>query len=173
MHRSTKTSPDSLTPQTLAKAIFTVNRHAKTATNNKYLYKLKHEAIVKLLKEGKAEKKGLHFSNNPKFSQQQSDVLVQCNGFTFHIPPTKEDFQTLPHLGELNSSIRNPRVQMSLSTAKRLLQSYTGLREDEKRNIQNNARTGSYQKPIFKRLGESYGPITRKSHSRFSKSERT
>lgn len=162
LHRSTETKKLPPTPGTLAKAIFTVNRHAKTAPNNKFLYKLKHEAILKLLREGNAQKKGLHFSNNPKFSQQQSDVLVQCHGFTFHIPPSKEDFQTLPHLGALNSSIRNPKVQMSLNTAKNLLQTYTGLQEEYTSNQFSHRKTKGYEKPVFKKLGESYGSIRNK-----------
>ncbi|MGQ0516420.1 YkyB family protein, partial [Bacillus sp. D-CC] len=28
----------------------------------------------------------------------------------FHIPPTKEDFRILPHLGHLESSYRNPKT---------------------------------------------------------------
>ncbi|MET3698175.1 YkyB-like protein [Bacillus oleivorans] len=160
MQRSTESKPFTLTPNTIAKAIFTVNRHAKTATNNKYLYKLKQEALVKLIKEGKAQKIGLHFSNNPKYSRQQSDVLVECNEFTFHIPPSKEDFQTLPHLGELNSSIRNPKVHMSLNTAKKVLQSYTGIKENTA--AASHKASKGYQKPVFKRLGESYGPVWRK-----------
>lgn len=145
-----------LTPLNIAKAIFIVNRHAKTAPNNKFLYKLKHDSLEKLLTEGKARKKGLHFSNNPRFSQQQSDVLVQCEAFTFHIPPTKEDFKNLPHLGQLSESIRNPRVQMSLKIAKGILESYTGHQE------KTPSHQSTYQKPVFKKLGESYGSVPRK-----------
>ncbi|MBB5323869.1 hypothetical protein HNQ34_000961 [Anoxybacillus tepidamans] len=134
----------------LAKAIFTVNRHAKTALNPSFLYLLKKKAIEKLLDEGKAKKVGLHFSPNPKYSQQQSDVLVAVGEYYFHIPPTKEDFATLPHLGALNGSYRNPVVKMSLSQAKALLQSYTGITEASKQPSTKKP----YQKPIFKRLGE-------------------
>lgn len=110
----------------LAQAVFVVNRHAKAATNPKYLYWLKKRALEKLIQEGKALKEGLHFSRNPKLSQQQSDVLVHVGNYFFHIPPTKDDFQKLPHLGELNQSYRNPKTVMSLSTAKKLLQQYIG-----------------------------------------------
>ncbi|WP_027408315.1 YkyB family protein [Anoxybacteroides tepidamans] len=133
----------------LAKAIFTVNRHAKTALNPSFLYLLKKKAIEKLINEGKAKKVGLHFSPNPRNSQQQSDVLVSVGEYYFHIPPTKEDFATLPHLGALNSSYRNPVIRMPLSQAKALLQSYTGISETRKK-----PSAKSYQKPIFKRLGE-------------------
>ncbi|MBA2874181.1 YkyB family protein [Thermaerobacillus caldiproteolyticus] len=134
----------------LAKAIFTVNRHAKTALNPSFLYLLKKKTIAKLLKEGKARKVGLHFSRNPKYSQQQSDVLVAIGDYYFHIPPTKEDFANLPHLGALNDSYRNPVTRMPLSQAKALLQAYTGIKELP------HQRKKTYQKPVFKRLGESY-----------------
>lgn len=135
----------------LAKAIFTVNRHAKTALNPSFLYLLKKKAIEKLLEEGKAKKVGLHFSPNPKYSQQQSDVLVAVGEYYFHIPPTKEDFATLPHLGPLNGSYRNPMAKMPLSKAKALLQTYTGI-TDTKNEPPRTKRP--YQKPVFKRLGE-------------------
>ncbi|MFZ7942120.1 YkyB family protein [Neobacillus sp. 19] len=142
----------SLTSENLAQAVFIVNRHAKTAPNPKYLYKLKQESLKKLINEGKARKIGLHFSQNPRNSQQQSDVLVECGRYTFHIPPTKADFQDLPHLGKLDGSVRNPKATLSLTTAKTLLQTYTGITEFE--NHPPNKRT--YQKPIFKKLGEHY-----------------
>lgn len=134
----------------LSQAIFTVNRHAKTAINPKFLYTLKKAALNKMIQENKAVKTGLHFSRNPRFSQQQSDVLVVCGDYSFHIPPTKEDFQNLPHLGHLDQQSRNPKTRMSLTQAKQLLQEYTGLKED---NQQNRAK---HQKPVFKRLGDSF-----------------
>lgn len=122
----------------LPQAIFIVNRHAKSATDPKYLYWLKKRAIEKLIQEGKAKKEGLHFSKNPKFSKQQSDVLVQAGDYYFHIPPSKDDFQKLPHLGELNQAYRNPKTHMSLSLAKKLLQQYIGTEayEQEKKILQ-------------------------------------
>ncbi len=141
------------TVENLSQAIFTVNRHAKTAPNPKFLYKLKHDALHKLIKEGKASKVGLHYSGNPKNSQQQSDVLVQCGNYSFHLPPSKEDFSQLPHLGKLNSHVRNPKASLSLNTAKRLLMAYTGLKEHQSPPSQKKPR---YEKPVFKKLGESY-----------------
>jgi hypothetical protein len=134
----------------LAKAIFTVNRHAKTALNPAFLYLLKKKAIEKLISEGKAKKVGLHFSPNPKNSRQQSDVLVSVGDYYFHIPPAKEDFANLPHLGALNDSYRNPVTKMPLSQAKALLQTYTGITEVPKPSRK------TYQKPVFKRLGERF-----------------
>lgn len=140
----------------IARAIYIVNRHAKTAPNPKFLYSLKKKALEKLLSEGKAKKIGLHYSNNPKYSQQQSDVLVYAGQYFFHMPPTKEDFQNLPHLGSLNETYRNPKVKMSLSKAKAILQQYVGYHEPNhiKKRKHRNKRT--YQKPVFKRLGERY-----------------
>ncbi|WP_099353616.1 YkyB family protein [Fredinandcohnia onubensis] len=138
----------------LARAIFVVNRHAKTATNPKFLYLLKRKALEKLISEGKAKKEGLHFSRNPKNSQQQSDVLISAGDYYFHMPPTKEDFSRLPHLGQLNQTYRNPKTYLSLSLAKSLLQQYVGIEEKTENNHRPNKRP--YQKPVFKKLGESY-----------------
>ncbi|MEH7076085.1 YkyB family protein [Neobacillus drentensis] len=144
-----------LTIENLAQAIFIVNRHAKTATNPKLLYKLKQETLKKLIQEGKAKKVGLHFSENPRNSQQQSDVLVECGRYTFHIPPTKTDFSNLPHFGKLDERVRNPKATLSLNTAKALLQVYTGISEFEQTPSQHK-KSKTYQKPVFKKLGERY-----------------
>lgn len=144
-----------LTIENLSQAVFIVNRHAKTATNPKYLYMLKHEALKKLISEGNARKVGLHFSEHPRNSQQQSDVLVECGRYTFHIPPTKTDFLKLPHLGKLDGSMRNPKSTLSLNQAKILLQSYTGISEMQQ-SPTNHKNKRPYQKPVFKKLGERY-----------------
>ncbi|WP_075981100.1 YkyB family protein [Bacillus massilinigeriensis] len=148
--------PSCLKPTTenLSQAIFIVNRHAKTAPNPKYLYKLKHQALQKLLIEGKAKKVGLHFSANPKYSQQQSDVLIVCGEYSFHLPPSKNDFDSLPHLGKLDQYVRNPKSKLSLSQAKKLLISYTGFKESNFNTPTKNKP--NYHKPVFKKLGESY-----------------
>lgn len=125
------TSADSL-----AQAIFIVNKHAKTALEPKNLYNLKRLALNKLLQEGKAKKLGLHFSDNPRFAVQQSDVIISCSAYIFHLPPTKEDLKKLPHLGNRSSFIRNPKAIMSLSKAKQILQSYVGQASDS--NIKQN-----------------------------------
>lgn len=140
--------------ENLSKAIFVVNKHAKTAPNPKFLYTLKKTALQKLIKNGEAKKIGLHFSRNPKFAQQRSDVVVVCGAYTFHMPPTKEDFKELPHLGALDSSMRNPKAQLSLNHAKALLMDYTGLIEEHiERKSYNHT---SYQQPVFKKLGQRY-----------------
>ncbi len=146
----------SLTIENLAQAVFIVNRHAKTATNPKYLYRLKQEALKKLIDEGKAKKVGLHFSENPRNSQQQSDVLVECGRYTFHIPPARTDFHELPHLGKLNGHVRNPKAPLSLNAAKALLQTYTGINEEDTLPHNRSRNNRAYQKPIFKKLGERY-----------------
>jgi len=110
----------------LAIAIYTVNRHAKTAPDNRQLYALKKMAIDKLLSSGTAEKIGLHFVDNPKLSKQHSTVLVRCDEFLFHTIPEKEDFNTLPHLGQQDPTSRNPQERMSLKTARELLSKYVG-----------------------------------------------
>lgn len=110
----------------LAQAIYTVNKHAKTALDNRFLYTLKKQAIKKLLLQKQAKKEGLHFVNNPKFSKQQSSVLISCSDYFFHTLPEKEDFKNLPHLGYLNDNYRNPNRKMSLNHAKSLLTTFLG-----------------------------------------------
>ncbi|MDF0725389.1 YkyB family protein [Cytobacillus sp. S13-E01] len=155
MNTQQNQAPIKPTVENLARAIFIVNRHAKTATNPKFLYLLKRKALEKLLIEGNAKKEGLHFSRNPKNSRQQSDVLVSAGDYFFHMPPSKEDFAELPHLGTLNQSYRNPKTHLSLLQAKNLLQQYVGMKEDSpSQNRKTNNR--SYNKPVFKKLGESY-----------------
>ncbi|WLR53186.1 YkyB family protein [Bacillus tianshenii] len=138
--------------------MFTVNRHAKTAPDPKYLYTLKKKSLEKLLKEGKAKKCGLHFSQNPKNSLQRSDLLVSVGDYYFHMPPAKEDFKQLPHLGTANQSYRNPKVRMSLSFAKRLLQAYTGMKPaaPNQNSYFKQPQQRHYEKPVFKKLGDSY-----------------
>jgi hypothetical protein len=152
-HSST---PINLSIENLSQAIFVVNRHAKTATNPRFLYKLKQEALKKLIEEDKAKKVGLHFSGNPKNSQQQSDVLVTCGRYTFHIPPIRTDFTELPHLGKLDNQVRNPKASLSLNTAKTILQSYTGILETDQHSSSKKPEHQIYKKPVFKKLGERY-----------------
>jgi YkyB-like protein len=147
-------TPSATSVTTLSKAIFTVNRHAKTASNPKYLYSLKKQALLQMIKDSKAVKVGLHFSNNPKYSRQQSDVLVSCGDYTFHIPPTKEDFKVLPHLGSLDQRSRNPKCRMSLQQAKSILERYTGISDNSPKY--QNKKKRSYNKPVFKKLGDSF-----------------
>jgi hypothetical protein len=147
--------PTEQTISNLTQAIFSVNRHAKTAPDPKFLYLLKRKALEKLVKEGKAKKVGLHFSRNPKNSKQQSDVLISAGNYFFHMPPSKEDFEHLPHLGSLDQSYRNPKSHMSLYQAKEVLQSYVGIIPSTS-TPQNKPPYQKYQKPVFKRLGDSY-----------------
>ncbi|MDQ0217271.1 hypothetical protein ELQ35_07950 [Peribacillus cavernae] len=134
----------------LAQAIFIVNKHAKTAPEPKYLYNLKRISLDKMLKEGKAQKKGLHFSDNPRFSAQQSDVIIQCGDFIFHLPPTRDDLKTLPHLGSRTAQVRNPKAALSLSKAKQILQEYVGKADDLKGDrtpaLKKNHAYGTRQK---------------------------
>lgn len=72
------------TVENLSKAVYTVNRHAKTAPNPKYLYLLKKRALQKLVKEGKGKKIGLHFSKNPRFSQLAPTIINKMNKTTIN-----------------------------------------------------------------------------------------
>jgi hypothetical protein len=118
----------------LAQALFIINKHAKTAPDPLYLYELKRKAINKLIREKKTKKVGLHFSPNPKNSQQRLDCLVQIDQYYFHIPPKKEDVQTLPHLGEREQTYRNPQAKLSLFKAKKMIEGYLGIKHIKKEN---------------------------------------
>lgn len=132
------------TDSDIAQAIFTVNRHAKTAPDNQYLYALKKEALSMMILQERAQKIGLHFSKNPRKSQQQSSVLVKCGNYYFHMLPKKEDFENLEHLGQLDESYRNPPSRMNLKMAKELLSELTGLAPKKKEEPKKQS-TKSYQ----------------------------
>jgi len=141
----------------IAKAIFTVNRHAKAAPKPQHLYEIKKQAIEKLLKEKKAKKIGLHFSNNPKLSNQHSTLLVKVANYYFHMPPSKEDFQTLKHLGSLDEDFRNPRTKMALSYAKKIIYNYIDWQPPKS---VKQKRFSSYYTPSS--LGKMEWPPTKK-----------
>ncbi|TMN23429.1 YkyB family protein [Lentibacillus cibarius] len=134
----------------LARALFTINRHAKTAPEPKHLYYIKKESINLLLKEKRAEKIGLHFSNHPKFSNQHSTLLVKVGDYFFHIPPTKEDFKELKHLGELDKHYRNPPARMSLSQAKKIIYRHIDWKPPKQHSVMGkNARSKNYKSACF------------------------
>ena len=145
------------TDEQLASAIYSVNRHAKTATDNKFLYELKRLTIEKMIESGRAKKLGLHFVKNPRFSQQQSSVLVQCADYYFHLLPKKEDFQSLTHLGHLDENYRNPQRRMSLNMAKQLLSEYTGLTQTIIKKKPTYAPTSMSKKQPIKNRSYTFG----------------
>ena len=115
----------------LAGAIYIINKHAKTAPDNEFLYKLKKAALMKMIEGGLANKVGLQSVPNPKFSRRQSAVLITCGEFHFHLPPTREEIKELQHLGEPDPDYRNPKVRLGLKAAKYILQEYTGIKQSE------------------------------------------
>lgn len=118
----------------IAQAIYSVNKHAKTALDNRFLYSLKKNALEKLISQKHAEKVGLHFVRSPKRSQQQSSVLISCADYFFHTIPEKNDFKVLPHLGHLDDTYRNPIRRMGLNRAKEILIDFLGPEEKKKNN---------------------------------------
>ncbi|WP_085992532.1 YkyB family protein [Oceanobacillus senegalensis] len=149
----------------LARALYTINRHAKTAPQPKHLYFIKKETINKLLKEKRAKKVGLHFSDHPKFSNQHSTLLVKVDKYYFHIPPTKEDFKELEHLGSLDQNYRNPQTKMSLSKAKSIVYQYIDWRPEKKQSSIKRRYTSRYYTPSS--LGKMEWPPTRKSRRKY------
>jgi hypothetical protein len=138
---------DIVSIQDLAKAIYTVNRHAKTAPEPQHLYFIKKESINRLLREKRAKKIGLHFSDHPKLSNQHSTLLVQVDNYFFHIPPSKEDFQELKHLGSLDQNFRNPQTKMSLSQAKKIIYKYIDFKEVKEEKQKQRKYTSTYYTP--------------------------
>ncbi|WP_369693640.1 YkyB family protein [Lentibacillus sp. CBA3610] len=114
-----------------------------------------------MLKEKRAEKIGLHFSNHPKFSNQHSTLLVKVDKYFFHIPPTKNDFKELEHLGELDQNYRNPPTKMSLSQAKRLVYRHINWQPTQKQ--QKTPPRKKYRSSYFtpSSLGKMEWPPTR------------
>ncbi|SHG24516.1 YkyB family protein [Ornithinibacillus halophilus] len=155
-------SQEAIPVSELAKAIYTVNRHAKTAPEPGHLYHIKKESINRLLQERRAKKVGLHFSDHPKFSNQHSTLLVKVDNYYFHIPPSKEDFQELEHLGTLDHDYRNPQTKMSLSQAKKLIYQYINWQPKPKQR-RKKEYSSSYFTPSS--LGKMEWPPTK----RFSK----
>lgn len=146
----------------IAKALFSVNKHAKTAPKPQHLYFIKKETIHRLLAENRAKKIGLHFSDHPKYSNQHSTLLVQVDDYYFHILPEKDDFQKLKHLGSLDHTYRNPRTKMSLSQAKKIIYQYIDWKPKKRTKTQHKKHTSSYFTPSS--LGKMEWPPTKPKH---------
>lgn len=152
-----------LSTDKIAQALYTINRHAKAAPKPQHLYMIKKAAINKLLHEKEAEKIGMHFSNNPKYSTQHSTLLIKVADYHFHIPPAKEDFQTLEHLGHLDEDFRNPQAKMSLSYAKKIIYNYIDWKEKEPSVKKERQSFSSYYTPSS--LGKMEWPPTKRFHT--------
>lgn len=121
----------------IAEAISVVNRTPKLLPQPKHLYTLKKKAIQKLIHQKKAKKMGLHYSEHPTLSKQHTTLLIQVEDFYFHLPPEKEDLQSLEHFGRVDQDFRNPKPQLSLKRAKQILYHYLGwkpVKQEPKRN---------------------------------------
>jgi hypothetical protein len=119
-----------VTQENLAKALYVVNRHAKTSPEPQKLYQLKTAVLEKMIHEGKAQKVGLQQSPNPsKYHQQTSNTLVKVGEYGFHILSSREDLLELPHLGPWSEDFRNPTDSFPLRQAIQLLERYAGVKE--------------------------------------------
>ncbi len=120
--------------ESIKQALYSVNRHAKTAISKRELYRLKYETLLKLIKIGHAQKVHLEYSTQTGRSQQSTVVLVKVGTKTegeplyFHMLPEKDDFKCLNHTGAaISQNLHNPKSTMSLNTAKRILQQFVGV----------------------------------------------
>lgn len=142
----------------IAKALFIINRHAKTALNPSDLYNLKKKTIIKLLENKDAEKIGLHFSDRPKLSRQHSTLLVQVGNYYFHIPPNKQDFKEVEHLGNIDQNYRNPKTKLSLTQAKKVLYTFLDIPIPTEEKVYSSYYTpsslGRWNKSYFKNRRE-------------------
>jgi len=150
---------DNLSLKLISQAIYTINRHAKTAPEPQHLYFLKNEAIKKLLAENRAKKIGLHYSKRPKLSHQHSILLVQVGEYYFHILPTRDDFKDLPHLGTIDNAHQNPHVQMSLNEAKKIIYPYINYKTDNQPKMKQPRSRSPYYIPSS--LGKMEWPPTK------------
>lgn len=71
-----------------------LNKQVKTkqVTDNSLLYKLKHDALAKLLQENKANKLYLH-----KYSRKIIFIVVKCENYLFHHPASETDLKELEY----------------------------------------------------------------------------
>lgn len=112
-----------LTTLTIAASIYVINKQVKQVSNPSLLYKLKHGAIRKLLRENKATKLYLH-----RYSNKIIFVVVECEGYLFHYPASDTDLKEL-EFKEWSYDRPNPRTNLSYLSAKRniirYLETYT------------------------------------------------
>ncbi|MBU9713029.1 YkyB family protein [Evansella tamaricis] len=120
-------------------ALYTINRHAKTALDSSELYYLKRKSLKKLETQNLAEKVCREYSTNPSKGLQSSVVLVKVGTpeseyqFYFHTIAEKGDSQ-LKHTGKINNDLKNPRIHMRLDAAKTILYNFLGESPQKKRN---------------------------------------
>lgn len=140
--------------ESIKHALYSVNRHVKTATDKRELYDLKNKTLQKLIKVGHAEKMWHEYSNNPGKSKQSTVVLVKVGSKTqgelhyFHMLPEKDDYESLKHKGVVSTQdLRNPKSNMSLTIAKKILQKFIGVNL-KKANVQKLPRH-TLNKKIF------------------------
>ena len=120
------------TTDEIAQAIYVVNRRAKTVPDASMLYALKHDAIKKLVAEQRATRlcvhrfkrvQQFHSIRNLKIDINTIFTLVSCGEYIFHYPANHQDIKDLLFQQKIDG-IRNPRSEMSYSSAKRILFEY-------------------------------------------------
>ncbi|WNF35077.1 YkyB family protein [Bacillaceae bacterium IKA-2] len=140
--------------ESIKHALYSVNRHVKTAIDKRELYDLKSKTLQKLLKVGHAEKMWLEYSSNPGKSKQSTVVLLKVGTKTkgephfFHMLPEKDDYSSLKHKGVVSTQdLHNPKSNMSLKIAKEILLKFIGV--DIKKAHVKKAPRQALNKRIF------------------------
>lgn len=119
--------------ESIKQALYSANRHVKTAIDKRELYDLKSKTLQKLIKIGHAEKMWLEYSAHPGRTKQSTVVLVKVGVKTqgkphfFHMIPEKDDSECLKHKGDVSTEhLHNPKSNMSITLAKKVLLKFIG-----------------------------------------------
>lgn len=121
-----------LTPLIIAQSIYVINKRVKQVSDPNHLYKLKYDALTKLLKENKAKKLYLHrFNRAHKLhasltiptNLNKIFVVVTCENYYFHYPANNKDLKELKFREKIYDN-PNPPSDISYFTAKKNIINY-------------------------------------------------
>lgn len=75
----------------------------------------------------------------------------------FSYSTQKDDFASLPHLGHLDDSYRNPQRKMSLNTARNVLKDYLGIKTQQIVKKETVSTSNPKKKPLVNNSSYFYG----------------
>ncbi|MCC3359456.1 YkyB family protein [Bacillus sp. REN16] len=123
-----------ITPELVAQAIHTINRHAKVSIDpSEGLYQIKKSALELLIKTGHAKKIGLDIYTNPRTGEKQTLSSVRVGDYYFHTLPTEADFDKLSYI-KRGEKHHNRRSHMDLSLASYIIRTYLKNRSSSTQN---------------------------------------